>query len=61
MADTMVDPPSGWKFGFPKKLMQEEREELNFTINSWLLKNGYPQYEIDYWKGSVPCRWWNCE
>lgn len=47
---TLIDPPSGWNFGFPKEL------PIGVTdINKWLIENGYPQSEVDYWKGNVPC------
>lgn len=36
-----VDPPSGWKYGFPKVWDGEG----NFM--KWLVKEGYPQREID--------------
>jgi len=39
---TMCDPPSGWKYGFPK-VVPEGIENLN----EWLVSEGYPQKEID--------------
>ena len=41
--DLLYDPPSGWKYGFPKpyKPLSEE------TLTQTLLRDGYPQYEID--------------
>ena len=39
----MIDPPSGWKYGFPKAL--PDSEPVN--IIEWLAENGYPQEEID--------------
>ena len=38
----MIDPPSGWRYGFPKVIP----EDVTDTIQ-WLLDNGYPQHEID--------------
>ena len=38
----MVDPPSGWKYGFPKA----KPDDATDTI-AWLLSEGYPQTEID--------------
>jgi hypothetical protein len=38
----MIDPPSGWKYGFPKEIP----EHIDDT-RQWLLDNGYPQSEID--------------
>jgi len=43
MAKTMIDPPSGWKYGFPKVIPKEHQ---NRTLE-WLVENGYPQEEID--------------
>jgi len=43
----MIDPPSGWKYGFPKPYLNPD----NIPIEEWFLKNGYPQHEID--KGSL--------
>jgi len=51
----IVDPPSGWKYGFPRPYINKEKVPLN----EWLLDKGYPQREIDLWGGGeVPCRWW---
>jgi hypothetical protein len=36
-----IDPPSGWKYGFPKVW------EGNGNMTEWLLSEGYPQQEID--------------
>ena len=41
----MCDPPSGWKYGFPKPILYEVSE--NGGTRQWLLENGYPQSEID--------------
>jgi hypothetical protein len=39
----LIDPPSGWKYGFPKLYDRPESE----TIEEWFLKKGYPQKLID--------------
>lgn len=39
----LYDPPSGWKYGFPKLYKPIEGETLEQT----LLRDGYPQHEID--------------
>lgn len=54
MKRTMIDPPSGWRYGFPKELTVTEDE----NINEWLVKNGYPQSMIDLFKGKLVCRMW---
>jgi len=38
----MVDPPGGWKYGFPKEMPVEVED-----INQWLIDNGYPKEEIE--------------
>ena len=53
----MIDPPSGWKYGFPKPYNNPD----NLPIEEWLIKNGYPASEFDkdgrvYW-----CRFWEAE
>ena len=37
----MVDPPSGWKYGFPKSW------DGKGDMYEWLVAEGYPQEEID--------------
>jgi len=41
-----IDPPSGWKFGFPKK--------IDLNINSlgrkWLIANGVPEKDVEFIK-----------
>lgn len=53
------DPPSGWKYGFPKMLPKTFSTADEF--NSWLVAEGYPELEIQYWKGRVPYRCWEQE
>lgn len=45
------DPPSGWKYGFPKPYRPLKGEKLRDT----LLRDGYPQREID-WGGDQHVR-----
>ena len=49
----MIDPPSGWKYGFPKA----KPEDATDTI-AWLLSEGYPQSEIDKLGSSFFIRRW---
>jgi hypothetical protein len=44
----MIDPPSGWRFGFPKEIPKKVIEEEG--VINWLVDNGYPQSEIDIFK-----------
>lgn len=48
---TLYDPPSGWKYGFPKQYNPLPGETLEQT----LLRDGYPQREIDN-GGAKYCR-----
>ena len=38
----MIDPPGGWRYGFPKAIPQDVTD-----TQKWLIENGYPQQEID--------------
>lgn len=39
-----IDPPSGWKYGFPK-VWDSEKDSRD--IYKWMVENGYPQALID--------------
>ena len=55
----MIDPPSGWKYGFPKslpKLFDTYEEKIE-----WLVSEGYPQSEIDACGDHFYCRYWHEE
>ena len=52
---TMIDPPSGWMYGFPKEL-PEDIDPNN--ANKWLVENGYPQEEINKLGEFFFCRYW---
>ena len=41
----MVDPPEGWKYGFPKPVIDTELYSSN--PERWFLMKGYPQSLID--------------
>ena len=49
----MVDPPSGWKYGFPKAKPDDATDTF-----AWLLSEGYPQSEIDKMGSSFFIRTW---
>lgn len=38
-----IDPPSGWKYGFPKVFDADK----DGNMRKWLVANGYPQEEIE--------------
>ncbi len=54
---TIIDPPSGWKYGFPKVYDNPD----NFTMEEWLVKNGYPEREFDKDGKAYWIRTWNEE
>jgi hypothetical protein len=60
-----IDPPSGWKYGFPKQAPTNLREMDFHDITNWLVENGYPIEEVEVWSkskfGSVPCRFFEME
>lgn len=39
----MIDPPEGWKFGFPKVVPLEHTLWSEDEQDQWLFKNGYPK------------------
>ena len=53
---TYVDPPSGWRYGFPKALPADFPE--GGSLIPWLLENGYPQHEVDTCGKHFYCRFW---
>lgn len=38
MIRKLIDPPEGWRHGFPKELPENIK-----NINDWLVENGYPK------------------
>lgn len=49
----MIDPPSGWLFGFPKEIPNEVE-----NVTEWLVENGYPKAKIDELGSNFWCRFW---
>jgi len=41
-----IDPPEGWKYGFPKSVTQEEYKQIS-SLKEWCIGNGYPKEEAD--------------
>jgi hypothetical protein len=56
MRITIYDPPSGWRYGFPRQYKPLDGETLAET----LLRDGYPQQEIDY-GGAEYVRFWEAD
>jgi hypothetical protein len=51
------DPPSGWRYGFPK-IWDPVKDPYYFE---WLVKEGYPQKEIDRLGDNFWSRHWAVE
>lgn len=43
----MIDPPEGWKYGFPM-LWDRDDDPLDGSLIAWILEKGYPQSEVDH-------------
>jgi hypothetical protein len=41
-----IDPPSGWKYGFPKEISWEEYNKTE-SFKEWCIANGYPREEAE--------------
>ena len=52
----MIDPPSGWTYGFPKVIPEDVE-----NVMDWLVVNGYPQKEIDSCGEYFFCRYWRTD
>lgn len=50
---TWVDPPSGWRYGFPKPMPSEVPD-----FHAWLVSEGYPREEIEALGDNFWCRQW---
>ena len=53
-----VDPPSGWRYGFPRVY---DRLEHGDDVIAWLVQEGYPQAEIDRMGEHFYVRQWPVE
>ena len=53
----MIDPPSGWRYGFPKELTVDGTQ----TVTEWLVDNGYPKLLIEKLGEHFYCRHWEEE
>lgn len=56
----MIDPPEGWRYGFPKEYtnIEFDRDEGS-GMKRWLVENGYPQKVIDQYKDHFYIRMWD--
>lgn len=40
----MIDPPGGWKYGFPKEYDRDPEQE---SPENWFIRNGYPVADVE--------------
>jgi hypothetical protein len=57
MKQLIIDPPSGWKYGFPKPIPEDRRNDSLI----WLVEQGYPQELIDELGEHFYCRYWESD
>lgn len=55
MKVTMIDPPSGHLYGFPKVFDKPD----NVSLEEWLIENGYPDFDTPW--ALKYCRYWEQE
>lgn len=56
---TYFDPPSGWRYGFPKIVPENVINESKNTFKEWILAQGYPESMIDL--AMKHSRYWESE
>ena len=54
MSKLYIDPPSGWKYGFPKVY----DPDTDGDVMKWLVESGYPQELIDNYGEHFYVRQW---
>jgi hypothetical protein len=42
----MIDPPEGWRYGFPKAY-DKNAVDSDEELREWLVQNGYPAKLLD--------------
>lgn len=57
----IIDPPEGWKYGFPMPIPKESDKWTFEELRNWLVKQGYPGKTIDNYGDHFHCRYWNQE
>lgn len=57
MKVTIIDPPTGWRYGFPKPIPKDRLKD----VNTWLVEQGYPQEEIDKLGDYFYYRYWETD
>lgn len=44
IAGQLVDPPNGWRYGFPKIYNPKPNE----TLKQWFIRMGYPENRVHF-------------
>ena len=52
-----VDPPEGWRYGFPKAVPKDREAD----IMAWIIKEGYPPEKIQEMGDNFVIRCWREE
>ena len=47
MSKLYIDPPSGWRYGFPKELPDDYFNYTPERKTQWLIEQGYPKKLVD--------------
>ncbi len=55
MKKLMIDPPGGWRYGFPKVIPDSQL----CRIRHWLVENGYPESEMESYGQHFNYRMWS--
>lgn len=55
---TIIDPPSGWQYDFPKQL-PDDYMAGKINLKQWLVQNGYPEQDAEW--ASQHSRYWTKE
>jgi len=53
MTVTMIDPPEGWRYGFPKPIPEGVTD-----TTAWLIEQGYPKEVVAAYGVHFFCRYW---
>jgi len=61
MKVTMIDPPMGWKFGFPRTVPKRLETANMDELSTWLVEEGYPQEVIEGHGKYFYVRFWEKE
>jgi hypothetical protein len=43
----VIDPPSGWMYGFPKLVNEDILCDAK-QLRAWLIEQGYPEKDVDF-------------